>query len=61
MIGFIILAIVLSLSYLAICFSVLVEIIKLFKDRYKEAIPLLIMLIMVVLILVSFILIALGI
>lgn|GEM_PF-4812333 len=61
MIGFIILAIVLSLSYLAICFSVLVEIIKLFKDRDKEAIPLLIMLIMVVLILVSFILIALGI
>jgi hypothetical protein len=60
-IGFIILAIVLSLSYLAICFSVLVEIIKLFKDRDKEAIPLLIMLIMVVLILVSFILIALGI
>ena len=61
MIGFIILAIVLSLSYLAICFSVLVEIIKLFKDRDKEAIPLLIMLIMVVLILVRFILIALGI
>lgn len=50
MIGFIILASVLALFYLAICFSVLVEVIKLFKDRNKEeAIPLLIMLIMVVL------------
>lgn len=62
MIGFIILASVLALFYLAICFSVLVEVIKLFKDGNKEeAIPLLIMLIMVVLILVSLILIVLGI
>lgn len=62
MVGFIILASVLSLFYLAICFSVLVEVIKLFKDGNKGvAIPLLIMLVMVVLILISFILIALGI
>lgn len=62
MIGFIILVTVLSLSYLIICFSVLLEVIKLFKDGDKEvAIPLLIALIMVVLILISFVLLGLGI
>lgn len=62
MIGFIILVTVLSLSYLTICFSVLLEVIKLFKDGDKEvAIPLLIALIMVVLILISFVLLGLGI
>lgn len=62
MIGFIILVTVLSLSYLTICFSVLLEVIKLFKDGDKEvAIPLLIALIMVILILISFVLLGLGI